>query len=189
VAHRRRTRLSGLLALAAVQSPHNAQSSAAAECTGEYRWDIKTLSDDQANEVPGFAHVLVHTATHSLSLECCCPGRRQRSDGLCRGRARKRHRVVPFARSFSQSALPLAPGSLLPPACQLATRSGSTPTPQKRRNVVRRGHVCRDSAKTRHPRPTNPGRRHERGTDGRDSPFRRFASRFLRGEIVRIRFR
>jgi hypothetical protein len=43
--------LAGLLALAAVQAPHRALSSPASECTGEYRWDIKTLSDDQANEV------------------------------------------------------------------------------------------------------------------------------------------
>jgi hypothetical protein len=40
-----------LVTLAATQSPHNARSAEAAECTGEYRWDIKTLSDDQANEV------------------------------------------------------------------------------------------------------------------------------------------
>ena len=35
-------------------------------------------------------------------------------------------------------------------------------------------HWCRLSAKTRHPRPTHSGRRHERGKDGRDSAFRRF---------------
>jgi hypothetical protein len=33
-----------------------------------------------------------------------------------------------------------------------ATSCGSTPTPQKRRNVVRRGHDCRASAKARQPR-------------------------------------
>ena len=43
--------VAGFATLAAVQSPHNARSAAAAECSGEYRWDIKTLSDDQANEV------------------------------------------------------------------------------------------------------------------------------------------
>jgi hypothetical protein len=43
--------LAALLTLAAIKSPHDAQSAAAAECTGEYRWDIKTLSDVQASEV------------------------------------------------------------------------------------------------------------------------------------------
>ena len=50
----------------------------------------------------------------------------------------------------------------------------STPLTGAPRNVVRRGKRCRGSAKTRHPRPTHPGRRHERGKDGRDSAFRRF---------------
>jgi hypothetical protein len=36
---------------------------------------------------------------------------------------------------------------------------------------------CRSSAKTRHPRPTHPGRTHERGKDGGDSAFRRFGVR------------
>jgi hypothetical protein len=39
------------LTFAAVRSPHSAQSAASAECTGEYRWDIKTLSDDDAGKV------------------------------------------------------------------------------------------------------------------------------------------
>jgi hypothetical protein len=38
---------------------------------------------------------------------------------------------------------------------------------------------CRLSAKTRHPRPTHPGRRHERGKDGRDSLFRCFGVSFF----------
>ena len=45
------TVLVGLLILAAVQSPHDAQSARAAECTGEYRWNIKTLSDPDAGKV------------------------------------------------------------------------------------------------------------------------------------------
>ncbi len=36
---------------AAVRSPQKAQPAAATECSGEYRWDIKTLSDDDADEV------------------------------------------------------------------------------------------------------------------------------------------
>jgi hypothetical protein len=43
--------LAGLMTFAAVHSPHKAQSAGLAECTGEYRWDIKTLSDDQAKGV------------------------------------------------------------------------------------------------------------------------------------------
>jgi hypothetical protein len=43
--------LATLLTLAAIKSPRDAQSAAAADCTGDYRWDIKTLSDDQASEV------------------------------------------------------------------------------------------------------------------------------------------
>src|SRR6266508_2147070 len=43
--------LAASLSFAAVRSPHRAQSAASAECTGEYRWDIKTLSDDQAGDV------------------------------------------------------------------------------------------------------------------------------------------
>lgn len=39
------------LSFAAARSPHKAQSAASAECTGEYRWDIKTLSDDDADQV------------------------------------------------------------------------------------------------------------------------------------------
>jgi hypothetical protein len=40
-----------LVTLAAVKAPHDAQSAEAAECTGEYRWDVKTLSDAQASDV------------------------------------------------------------------------------------------------------------------------------------------
>lgn len=43
--------LAGLLTLAAVQAPGKARSAEAAECTGEYRWDIKTLSDGQADQI------------------------------------------------------------------------------------------------------------------------------------------
>ena len=43
--------VAGLASLAVVQSPHNARSAAAAECTGEYRWNIKTLSDPNAGDV------------------------------------------------------------------------------------------------------------------------------------------
>jgi hypothetical protein len=43
--------LTGLLMLAAIHGPDKAQSSAAAECTGEYRWNIKTLSDPNAGDV------------------------------------------------------------------------------------------------------------------------------------------
>jgi hypothetical protein len=43
--------LAGLLTLAAVQAPGKARSAAAAECTGEYRWNIKTLSDPNAGDV------------------------------------------------------------------------------------------------------------------------------------------
>jgi len=43
--------VAGLASLAVVQSPHNARSVAAAECTGEYRWNIKTLSDPNAGDV------------------------------------------------------------------------------------------------------------------------------------------
>jgi hypothetical protein len=43
--------VAGLAMLAVVQSAHNARSAVSAECTGEYRWDIKTLSDGQAAEV------------------------------------------------------------------------------------------------------------------------------------------
>jgi hypothetical protein len=43
--------LAGLLTVAAVQSAHEALSSATAECTGEYRWNIKTLSDPNAGDV------------------------------------------------------------------------------------------------------------------------------------------
>jgi hypothetical protein len=34
-----------------VRATNQARSAAAAECTGEYRWDIKTLSDGQAGQV------------------------------------------------------------------------------------------------------------------------------------------
>jgi hypothetical protein len=43
--------VAGLALIAVVQSPHNAQSVTAAECTGEYRWNIKTLSDPNAGDV------------------------------------------------------------------------------------------------------------------------------------------
>lgn len=43
--------VTGLLTFAVVHAPHTAQSAATAECTGEYRWDIKTLSDEQAGDV------------------------------------------------------------------------------------------------------------------------------------------
>jgi len=45
------TVLAGLLTFAAIQAPGKARSAAAAECTGVYRWDIKTLSDSQASQV------------------------------------------------------------------------------------------------------------------------------------------
>jgi len=59
---------------------------------------------------PGFAHNLIRGTTRFLSTRSGCPDRQQRSDGLCRGRARKTAPAVPFDRPFSQSALPLAPG-------------------------------------------------------------------------------
>jgi hypothetical protein len=43
--------LVGSLTFASVGSPHKAHSATSAECTGEYRWDIKTLSDDYADQV------------------------------------------------------------------------------------------------------------------------------------------
>jgi hypothetical protein len=43
--------LAGLLTLAAGRAPGKARSAVAAECTGEYRWDIKTLSDPDAAKV------------------------------------------------------------------------------------------------------------------------------------------
>jgi hypothetical protein len=43
--------LTGLLTLVAVQAPGKARSAAAAECTGEYRWNIKTLLDPNAGDV------------------------------------------------------------------------------------------------------------------------------------------
>jgi hypothetical protein len=43
--------IAALASLAVVQSPHDARSAAAAECTGEYRWNIKTLSDPNAGDV------------------------------------------------------------------------------------------------------------------------------------------
>jgi hypothetical protein len=43
--------VAGLAMLAAVQPAHNARSAASAECTGEYRWNIKTLSDPNAGDV------------------------------------------------------------------------------------------------------------------------------------------
>jgi hypothetical protein len=43
--------LGGLVTLAAVHSPGSARSAAAAECTGEYRWNIKTLSDPDVGSV------------------------------------------------------------------------------------------------------------------------------------------
>lgn len=43
--------LAASLVLAVVLGTSDAQPSASSECTGEYRWDIKTLSDPQAGEV------------------------------------------------------------------------------------------------------------------------------------------
>jgi hypothetical protein len=43
--------LFALITLAAVKAPHGAQSAAPLECTGEYRWDIKTLADDDWDKV------------------------------------------------------------------------------------------------------------------------------------------
>jgi hypothetical protein len=45
------TLLLGLLTWAAVQLPRDARSAAAAECSGDYRWNIKTLSDPDAGTV------------------------------------------------------------------------------------------------------------------------------------------
>jgi hypothetical protein len=43
--------LAVMLLVAAVKAPGNARPATSAECTGEYRWDIKTLSDGLAGDV------------------------------------------------------------------------------------------------------------------------------------------
>jgi hypothetical protein len=39
--------LAGLLAVTVFQASGKARSATSAQCSGEYRWDIKTLSDGQ----------------------------------------------------------------------------------------------------------------------------------------------
>ncbi len=59
------------------------------------------------------------------------------------------------------------------PTCGAPHRWPSSPS-RVLRSVCPIAGTCRSPAKTRHPRPTHPGRRHERGKDGRDSLFLRF---------------